>query len=234
MFWFLFEAIKDPDLLARLKEEIAECTTNDATKPDIKRLTVQPLLQSTYAEVLRLYIAIAASRVAEYGDIKVAGYSIPKDSYLVMYNRTSALDYHSWERAGRTIRKPLDEFDAERFLVDPDWVRPSLAGVRRPRTTPAKDPNSTPLKKRFTVEGLLGLWYPYGGGDRICPGRHYAKHQMMLTLAMLLERFDFELLDPEANKVLPNMRYAPFGALPPIGRSPFRMKRKLVVYEERC
>ncbi|RYP41932.1 hypothetical protein DL767_000669 [Monosporascus sp. MG133] len=210
-------------------EEIAECTADDGTNPEIKRLTFQPLLQSTYAEALRLYIAIAASRVTEYGDINVAGYSIPKDSYLVMYSRSSALDDHAWERAGRTLRKPLEYFDAERFLVDPDWVRPSLAGVRKPGRAPAKDPNSGPPKKRFTVEGLLGLWYPYGGGDRICPRRHYAKHQMMLTFAMLLARFDFELMDPEVSKVLPNMRYAPFGALPPVGQIPFRIRNKCAV-----
>lgn len=202
-----------------------ECSTNGRTKPEIKKLTFQPLLQSTYAEVLRLYIAVIASRVAEYGDIQVANYSIPKDSYLIMYSRSSALDHQAWERAGRTLKKPLEEFDAERFLVDPDWVRPSLTGVYKKKTL-IKDSNTTLPKKRFTVEGLLGLWYPYGGGDRICPGRHYAKHQMMLTFAMLLAKFDFELTGTDASKALPNMRYAPFGALPPVGQIPFRMRRK--------
>lgn len=229
MFWFIYEALKDRDLLSRLNEEISDCTSSNGTDPEIKKLTIQPLLQSTYAEVLRLYVAIAASRVAEYNDINVAGYVIPKDSYMVIYSRSSALDHAAWARAGRTLIKPLEEFDAERFLVDQDWVRPSLAGFRKPGHTPARDPDSPQPKKRFTVEGLLGLWYPYGGGDRICPGRHYAKHQMVLSFATIFSKFDLELIGSEASKAAPNMRYAPFGALPPVGKIPFRIKKKAAI-----
>ncbi|OTA54017.1 cytochrome P450 [Hypoxylon sp. EC38] len=231
MFWYIYEALKDQGLLSRLNEEIAEYTSSNGANPEIKKLTMQPLLQSTYAEVLRLYVAVAASRVAEYDDISVAGYAIPKDSYLVMYSRGSALDHDAWAQAGRTLNKPLEDFDAERFLVDQDWVRPSLEGVRKPVPTnmPDRDPDSPPPKKRFTVEGLLGIWYPYGGGDRICAGRHYAKHQMLLTFATLFSKFDLELMGPEEIKAVPNMRYASFGALPPVGNIPFRMRRKVTV-----
>ena len=31
-----------------------------------------------------------------------------------------------------------------------------------------------------------------GGGNLICPGRHYAKQQIMLTTAVLVTRFDIE------------------------------------------
>ncbi|KAI1772891.1 cytochrome P450 [Hypoxylon cercidicola] len=212
-------------------DEIAKCTSSSGSNLEIKKLTVQSLLQSTYAEVLRLYVAIAASRVAEYDDISVAGYAIPKDSCMIVYSRSSAFDHAAWIRAGRVLNKPLEEFDAERFLVDQDWVRPSLADFRKPGSTPARDPDSPPPEKRFTVEGLLGLWYPYGGGggDRICPGRHYAKHQMVLSFAALFSKFDLELIRPEASKVAPNMRYAPFGALPPVEKIPFRMRRKATV-----
>ncbi|ETS85981.1 hypothetical protein PFICI_04006 [Pestalotiopsis fici W106-1] len=225
MFWFVFEALKDPELLTQLKQEVAECTAKEGSNVQIKKLTLQPLLQSNYAEVLRLYVAVAASRVAEYCDINVAGYSVPKDSYLVMYSRSSAFDYPGWERAGRSLKKPLEEFDAERFLVDADWVPPSLAALRKAEKTMARNTTSS-TQKRFSVEGLLGLWYPYGGGDHICPGRHYAKHQIIISFAMLSEKFDFELQDPEACTVLPNMRYAPFGALPPVGKIPFRLRRR--------
>ncbi|KAI1451239.1 cytochrome P450 [Annulohypoxylon moriforme] len=229
MFWYIYEALRDQSLLSRLKEEAAECISSHGADPEIKKLTMQPLLQSTYAEALRLYIAIAVSRVAEYDDINVAGYAIPKGGCLVMYSRSSALDHTAWVKAGRTLNKPLEEFDAERFLVDQDWVRPSLEGFRKPAKMPERDPNSPPPKKRFTVEGLLGLWYPYGGGDRICPGRHYAKHQLLLTFTTLFSKFDLELIDPKASKAAPNMRYAPFGALPPVGKIPFRMRRKVTV-----
>lgn len=34
-----------------------------------------------------------------------------------------------------------------------------------------------------------------GGGTSICPGRHFAKQEIMLTLAMIVSRFDIEVLD---------------------------------------
>ncbi|POS69547.1 hypothetical protein DHEL01_v212057 [Diaporthe helianthi] len=58
-FWLFFEALRDPELRERLLEEVSACKVSnpaDGTSAfDVKKLTVQPLLQSTYAEVLRLY-----------------------------------------------------------------------------------------------------------------------------------------------------------------------------------
>lgn len=208
--------------------EVSKCRLNESTCIDMKRLKEQPLIQSTYAEVLRLYVATASTRVSEYGDITIAGYNIPRDSYLVMYSRTMALDHDAWARAGRTLNKPLDEFDADRFLVRADWACP---GPRKTKTATAEETaRATLSERRFSMEGLLGLWIPYGGGDHICPGRHLAKHQMMLTFAVLLSKFDFELTHPDAGKVLPNMTYAPFGTLPPTSKVPFRMRRKMYVW----
>ncbi|KAK8037683.1 hypothetical protein PG991_001029 [Apiospora marii] len=161
MFWFVFEALKNPVLLRQLKAEVDECITNGNIDGQFKKLATQPLLQSTYAEVLRLYVAVMHSRVAEYESINIAGYTIPRDSYVVMYSRSSALDHKAWEQAGRTLRKPLEEFDAERFLVDADWVRPTLARVRnQPIEELTGGSASACANRRFTVEGLLGLWTP--------------------------------------------------------------------------
>ncbi|KAF3055561.1 Cholesterol 7-alpha-monooxygenase [Daldinia childiae] len=218
VFWLFFEVLRDPDLQMRLMKEISECkTTNgedDTTGFDMKKLTNQPLLQSTYAEVLRLYVAVAISRIAGYEDIKIDDYMIPQDSLIMTYSRAMALDTDAWIRAGRTLNKPLDEFDAERFLVDSGWTRPGL--------TPAvviKDDG----KRRFSTDGLLGLWVPYGGGDHMCPGRHLAKQQMLVTFALLLSEFDIEI---SATKVEPDMRFAPFGSLPPKNMTGFRIRRK--------
>ncbi|KAI0843823.1 cytochrome P450 [Daldinia vernicosa] len=223
VFWLFFEVLRDPDLQRRLMKEVSECkiTNNedDTTVFDMKKLTAQPLLQSTYAEVLRLYVGVAISRIAGYEDIKIDDYTIPQNSLIMTYSRVMALDTDAWIRAGRTLNKPLDEFDAERFLVDPGWTRPGLS--------PAVDVKDDG-KRRFSTDGLLGLWVPYGGGDHMCPGRHLAKQQMLVTFALLLSEFDIELSPDSAAaaKVEPDMRFAPFGSLPPKNIIGFRIRRK--------
>ncbi|KAI5861438.1 cytochrome P450 [Durotheca rogersii] len=229
IFWFILEALKDPRLFEQLTGEVAQCRAGDGNRFNLSKLVTQPLLQSTYAEVLRLYVATAISRVAEYEDIHVAGYAIPKDSMIIMYSRTMALDSEAWIRAGRRLRKPLEEFDAERFLVSPDWMRPRANGTSGEKeTTPETGKTASSSERRFSTEGLLGLWIPYGGGDHICPGRQFAKHQMLLTFAMLFDKFEIELALPDPGRVQPNMRYAPFGALPPAHDTPFRIRKRRV------
>ncbi|KJZ70912.1 hypothetical protein HIM_09705 [Hirsutella minnesotensis 3608] len=223
IFWMVLESIRDPKLHSQMLDEISSCGRAQGHSFDMAKLKEKPLIQSTYAEVLRLYVATATSRIAEYEDINVAGYAIPKDSYLVMYSRTMALHQQAWEQAGRVLRKPLDEFDAERFLVDPGWTRPRdnyKVGPLAPST------GTSSSERRFTMDGLLGVWIPYGGGDHICPGRHLAKHQMMLTTALLLSRFEFDLDDNSTRRVKPDMKFAPFGALPPTCATPFRIRAK--------
>ncbi|KAK3332568.1 cytochrome P450 [Cercophora scortea] len=258
-FWLIFQALKDPVLVSRLRDEVSASLRTPPASPestqgdlesknelfDTAALLRQPLLQSAYAETLRLFVVAIVSRVAEYSDVDIAGYRVAKDSFLVMYTHLLALDPGEWARAGRTLTKPLEEFDAERFLVEPGWTRP--LGKQAPAattTTPAavqdvdqdkgqgNSSDHDPLSydgRRFSMDGLLGLWIPYGGGDHLCPGRHFAKQQILLTFATLITKFDIELAFPSpgaAAGVKPDMSHAPFGALPPLGKVPFRIRRK--------
>jgi cytochrome P450 len=39
-----------------------------------------------------------------------------------------------------------------------------------------------------------GNYFPYGGGKATCPGRFYAKQEILTAVALLLASFDFEVL----------------------------------------
>ncbi|KAK8017346.1 hypothetical protein PG993_013672 [Apiospora rasikravindrae] len=226
VFWFFFEVLQDPDLKARLLSEVLDCriinTVDDTAIFDMEKLTSKPLLQSTYAEVLRLYVGVAISRIAGYEDMRIGNYRIPRDSFVMTYSRTMALDADAWMRAGRQLKRPLTEFDAERFLVGPGWTRPGVASVVDQVGTQTEE------KPRFSTDGLLGLWVPYGGGDHMCPGRHLAKQQMLVTFALLLSEFDMELSTDAAAraKVQPDMKFAPFGSLPPTDKVGFYIRKR--------
>lgn len=53
----------------------------------------------------------------------------------------------------------------------------------------------------FSLEGMQGKWMPYGMGEHICPGRHFAKYEMLLSFAVVVDRYDVEVLGrvPEDN-----------------------------------
>ena len=39
-----------------------------------------------------------------------------------------------------------------------------------------------------------GSYFPYGGGTAVCPGRFYAKQEILAAVALFLTSFDFEVL----------------------------------------
>lgn len=207
MFWYLYEALKDPDLHAKMMAEVATCRSRDGWH-DIPDLANQPLLESVYAEVLRLRISILVGRTVEYGDLKVGGCRVPRGDVVLMPTDWMHFNREAWIRAGRPVDKPLNQFDAERFLV------PSEKGG--------------PV---FSTDGLAGLWVPYGGGDRMCPGRHLVKLEMLTIYAYLFTRYEIEVdeADMDITMVRPNMGYVSFGALPPNRAVRFRIKRKAII-----
>lgn len=58
------------------------------------------------------------------------------------------------------------------------------------------------------MNGMRGSWIAYGGGTRACPGRHFAKWEIMMTCALIVSIFDVEIL---ADEVALEMNPADYG-----------------------
>ncbi|KAI0417227.1 cytochrome P450 [Xylaria grammica] len=220
VFWYIVEAMRRPNILRRLLVDIVTATSPKTGKVDIQKLASQSLTQSMHAEILRLYIAIFTLRHGETGPVRFSGYELNMDQLALIYSRTGALDEKAWILNGRAPRTPLDQFDAERFLVDPD-DQPDKKGSSTTRGAPVGSGD----RRQFSMDGLAGIWLPFGGGDRMCPGRHYAKTEMIVTAALLFNKFDVEFSVADTSAVQPNLRFAPFGSLPPTCALPFRIQR---------
>lgn len=232
--WFLYEILKDAALESKVREEIesaqlpAELST-EVPRFDIEKLCAGPWLQSIYAETLRLRVAILASRRCQVPEMQFRGWSFKYGECVAVANSIEAQNVEVWSQGTDENLHPLNEFWAERFLVYPD---DSMSGpLRRPKTTKRAitTMDGDTLKKsnapRFSMDGLATAWIPYSGGQRLCPGRHFAKQEMISASAILLSAFDIELLQP-TQKVRENKAFYGFGTLPPKDKIKVRIRRR--------
>ena len=233
--WFFIEFCQDADLLLRARAEIDNSRTSapESGMPefDIGKLCSSPLLQSVYAETLRLRVALIVTRTPEREDFQVDNWLFPKGRIIALSSRSAAMNPTIWNTGTSDDPHPLEQFWADRFLVYPD--DPSSGPLKKNPAATSKHQRRPNLQApgnepKFSMDGVAGGWIPYGGGDRICPGRHFAKQEILGSFAMLFTHYDIELLTSSDWVPKPNMKFFPFGGLPPMGKIPFRIRRRKV------
>lgn len=202
---------------------------------DIPGLCSDALLQSIYAEVLRLRSGTVIFRVPTEPQFRINGWHMRQDEPIIVSTYDAARDRTVWNTGPGNLH-PLDEFWAERFIVyagdpssGPIKTQTDKACVPNAATTPAvADLSNHNNQPKFSLEGTAGAWIPYGGGSRMCPGRHFAKEEVIVTSAMLLGAFEIELLgrNTAGQAIEPDMAYFMFGTMHPKGQIAGRMRRR--------
>ncbi|KAK2603649.1 hypothetical protein QQS21_004122 [Conoideocrella luteorostrata] len=214
IFWIIFEALKDHQLRKRLVSEVASCLCPNLAQFDMLKLLSQPLLQSSFAETLRLRTTTGVLRVSEHTLCNIGDYTIERGHQMIVFTRPIALNVAAWTQAGRPPTQPLEEFQADRFLVPT-------------KETASTDSCSTHDDRRFSLEGLTGCWLPFGGGQSMCPGRHFAKRQVLSAFALFFTDYELELSPTvDVNKVLSDKGSVSIGGLPPVCKVPFRIRKR--------
>lgn len=248
--WALLNVLASPGLTERVLAETAGCFDGEKDTLDVSALCSKPLLTSIYLESLRFSVATTVARNPVVDDFRLCGWTVPRDAALFTISWFGGRDPNFWN-TGRilpdgTPEHPVDAFWAERFLEYPD--DPASGPVRKPdeaiyRTAAAaaeaeKEGGRQRQRERTAEDdraakvvshtaALQGHLYPYGGGNRICPGRHFAKQEMMATVAVMLHEFEIELADPgSARKARPDMAVFPAGTLGPDRKVPVRLRRR--------
>ncbi|KAL8819574.1 MAG: hypothetical protein Q9223_002018 [Gallowayella weberi] len=230
-FWCSLECFSDPSVLQRVRAELSNCTTpapdgsNDARRHfDIDKLVKNDLLQSIYAESLRLRIAAFIMRSPEREDMKINEWIFPKGEIALVATTPAHMDESVWNTGPRN-EHPLHTFWADRFLVYPDdpTSGPTKPAPRKPLVDKKGGESHRPF---FTLDGLAGSWIPYGGGFRACPGRTFAKREILMTLAVVVMEFDVEVADEMVLQVDP--RQNGLGTHRPKARVPCRIRRRRV------
>ena len=232
MGWLVIDILRDPALFARVLPEAESAflpSEGDKKRLDIVTLCNSPLLQSVYAETLRIRTANMLPRIFETGEQPLKGWMFPKKSVMFILGNIVGFDKKVWNVGNEEDPHPVEEFWADRFLIYPN--NPRSGPLRNPVAEITKDAKQESGSKenipRFSTTGLTGAWIPYGGGNNMCPGRHFAKQELIGTFAMLCAHFDLEILTPAGFKLEPDTRYRMFGAMPVKGKIPARVRRRL-------
>jgi len=195
--WAIMEFARDPALHRAVRDEATTAyTTNESGRRvlDAQKLLALPLLQSVYTEAMRLHVSINVTREV-VAPLEVEGYTLAPGSILQAPTEISHYQESVWGVEGH----PAAEFWAERHVRYAD--EPGEDG--KPRRV-----------ARFEMAGRPTDFFPFGasrilspaprdgltrccpgGGISVCPGRHFAKQEIMLTIAMLACQFDVEFVE---------------------------------------
>ena len=237
-FWLLVELTRQPYVLSQAREEIS--ASHAGTLPlgeqsfNLDSLCSKPLLQSAYAEVLRLYTSNIILRNAVHQDFCFENWRVLVGKLVAVDSHVAHMDKSVWnigDTSGEAEGShPISQFWAQRFL---EYSNDSTSGPLRFK--PSNDGTKTAkafqdhkgASPHFTKEDLSGAWIPFGGGSRQCPGYKFAKQQIIPSFAAMVSKFDIELLeDRREGYTVPDMRYYGTGTLPPKGRTPFRIRQR--------
>lgn len=231
VFWTIFEVYSRPNLLSQV-QSIFDTTINKEGLTFMKA-GQHPLLLSIFAEVTRLRVLGLVPRACTQGKFDFQGWTFPKSSLIVLSSNVGGMNENIWNQGSDEEPHPIDEFWAERFIVYAD--KPQSGPVRKKPSSEgsSKDPTPEKLSDRiaaghgiFSTEGLQGSFIPFGGGPGKCPGRDFARQEVIISLALFTKAYEMQLLTPEGWQPRMDHTFFPLGALPPVEPIPFRIRRR--------
>lgn len=240
VFWLVYETLRSTTATLGVRDAIRfaqaqESKSSSRIHFDFDSFCSSPLVQSLYAETLRLRSSVLVMRNLNRKDLVLDDWIVPRGTVAGVSTYDAHQSENVWNTGSEENPHPLTEFWAERFLVYPDDgnsgpLKPKLLQPQH-RTTPSR--SSSPVKPAagaasdkapyFSIDVLSGIWIPYGGGQNKCPGRHFAKQEILLTMATLFSYFDIELIGPA-----PIVDWSSYGTgvLAPKGSVRFRIRKR--------
>ena len=94
------------------------------------------------------------------------------------------------------IDPPADVFYPDRFLVR-DEKKTEPVGEREGQRGEKEEEEEEEEEERrvFSTSGTAGKFFPFGGGAHVCPGRVFAKQEILAAVATVLRGFEFEFVE---------------------------------------
>ncbi|CAD6447086.1 81f82b88-dd2c-49ed-b7e7-e04fa06feb2e [Sclerotinia trifoliorum] len=223
--WCILDILYRPDLLSQIHSELSTIATLHQNSPITQQtpdLLSNLLLQSIYSEELRLRNAAAIQRSTLNPTFRIGPWKFPKNAMILASIWYAGHDKTIWNE-GPNNQYDVDTFWPERFILYPNNPH---SGPKKQHNTD-KHPSEKITNPKLITDAVNGSWIPYGGGQQICPGRFYAKQEVIGSIAVFFSRLEVELLGVRDGEMpMPDFRYFSLGVLPPKGRFPARLRRR--------
>ena len=239
--WIIASLLEEPDLLSELRQEILSAVDSGSTKSptmhdhqeaisfDMTRLSTLPLLSSIYHECLRLRASVTVTRRLT-ADIEIGGYTLRKGNFVMTPSYLAHTDPAIWNHQdGHEARS----FVAKRFVdaSEADALPHETSNGLINRTKKVEGGNKS---SRGAHTLRPESFFPYGGGNAICPGRFFSKQQILVATAIIVSKMDMELVryiaadgkTELASAPESDQRYAGGGVIPPEGDWVLKLKSR--------
>lgn len=162
-------------------------------------------------------VALILSWTPVQSDFRLGKWLFQRGRCILLSTQAAGHDPKAWSAHTDGGKRPLDQFWAERFLVPSNIDK-----------TGDEDTRGGTTEKQFSLNGLSAAWIPYGGGAFMCPGRHFAKQEIIGCVAVCQAYYDMEIVGkPDGWMPKPNVHFCCFGVMPPGEKVPFRIRRKV-------
>lgn len=218
--WTAYELGRHPEVAARARAEVDKVLGDrHPTVEDVKQLS---FIRRILAETLRLYPAppllirrlLADTTLPKGGAAECTKLKRGADIFINVYSLHRSPEL--WEHA--------EEFDPDRWLRP--HANPGVSGWAGYSPAPNLE-SGAPLYPNEMHSDFAFL--PFGGGARKCVGDQFAMLESVVALAMLVRRFEFELVNPiEPVKIVTGATmHSEKGLM-------MRMRPRCLVGEEEC
>lgn len=178
-FWLLYYIYKDKSLLEDLRIEIATIVQENEFENGVVAQTIPvadlknkcPLLNSTWLEILRHHADGSSFREVTADTVLDQHFLLKKGNVVQMPAIVIHKDVSVWGPDAAL-------FNAYRFLADSD--------TKTEKSNAAGDH----LHRQSKPKTVPGAFRAFGGGQTLCPGRHFVTTELLSLTAMMIMRFD--------------------------------------------
>lgn len=199
---YLVEVLASRNVLTRVQAEIEraydDSAMSEVPKLDPNRSNSSALLRAVYAETLRLHVATLITRTVKK-EHSVGSWLLQQDQNIIVSSNVEHM-HPQWDVPGH----PATKFYPERFL--------------------SRSETGKVEEKTFSLDGRQGQWIPCGLGEHMCPGRHFAKQEMILNAVVVLKTSEIEIMAAEGWRPSNDFERYGFGTQQPKEKVPFRVR----------
>ncbi|KAF2628478.1 cytochrome P450 [Macroventuria anomochaeta] len=213
-FWMTIEIMRKSHLTRDMIASVVRHLSPITHKYDVLGLAQEPLAKSLQTEVRRLRTGTCVVRTNKTDGFPLdKQWSLPNGATVAIFSYDISLNTDVWKKIQpQALKKPLEEFWAERFMVPEQKSRSKKhVGV---------DTSGSATQDLGDLVTRLVACDQY-------PGSRFISALQMATLAVLFAEFEVQLCDTEqVDAALPPIRESAYGTVKPLEKIAVRIRKR--------